>query len=80
MLLRAVFANWALVTQRVIRSAADDERERLRERLGKQKDSIWTMSKVEVAEVAHRELGMNYQQANRETLVTLREKIRQARA
>ena len=80
MMMQLVFAEWALITQRIQRHAAQTETERLRERLGKQKDSIWTMTKDELVEVAHRELQMSYQKAQKETVVTLRERIRQARA
>ena len=38
------------------------------------------MTKDELVEVARRELDMSYQRAQKETVVTLRERIRQARA
>ena len=56
------------------------ENRSLSERLGKQKDSIWQMRKEELIEVARRELGMPRYDAEKETVTTLREKIRRNRS
>ena len=53
---------------------------RLRAIVGKKPDSIWSMNKAELVEVAVKELSMPYQQAMAETVITLRERIRRARA
>ena len=77
--MRMVFQAWAIVMVRTHREALRSENHRLGERLGKQKDSIWTMTKDELVEIARRELDMSMQKAQQETVLTLRERIRQAR-
>ena len=52
---------------------------RTKESLGKRQTSVWTMSKAELSELARKELGMTVTQANKETVITLREKIRAVR-
>ena len=55
------------------------EQARLRNRLGKQSESIWSMSKADLVEVARRELGLRVAKANEQTVITLREMIRRQR-
>ena len=60
--------------------ALNSEVKRLREQAGKRSDSIWTMSKEDLIETARRELGMPRALAEKETVVTLRERLRRDRA
>ena len=45
----------------------------------KTNESIWTMQKAELVEVARRELGLTLMAAQKETVPTLRERIRNQR-
>ena len=56
--------------------AVRSELGRLKEKLGKQAESIWRMKKEELVEVARRELGLTQAQAQEETVLVLRERIR----
>ena len=70
---------WALYTTRVRLEACALELERVKEKLGKRQSSIWNMNKAELVEVARKELGMSLMQAEKETVMALRERIRSAR-
>ena len=59
--------------------AVRSELGRLKEKLGKQAESIWRMKKDELVEVARRELGLTQAQAQGETVLVLRERIRSHR-
>ena len=59
--------------------AVRSELGRLKEKLGKQAESIWRMKKDELVEVARRELGLTQAQAQEETVLVLRERIRSHR-
>ena len=64
----------------VLLEAARTEVSRLQEKLGRQAESIWRMKKDELVEVARRELGLSQAQAQAETVLVLRERIRSHRA
>jgi hypothetical protein len=50
-------------------------------RLGsKKKTSVWTMNKAELVELARKELGLTVTQAEKETVLVLRERIRATRS
>ena len=80
LLVRLSFASWRMIVQATPAAALRTENERLSQLMGKQKDSIWVMNKEGLIEVAIRELGLTRVQAGKETVVTLRERIRRARA
>ena len=76
---RCLFQAWKLVLVERVLVGQMAEVESLKKKLGKKSDSIWNMNKAELAEVARKELGMNAVQADRETVITLREKIKNSR-
>jgi hypothetical protein len=78
-LLKYAFQQWQLVTVLVLNAALKTENVRLAAMVGKKKESIWLMTKDDLVEVAQRELGMTRARAAKETVVTIREKIRRAR-
>ena len=78
--LRRVFAAWRMRTLMTLVQVLKSENQSLTERLGKQKSSIWSMRKEDLIEVARKELGMNRWDAEKETVITLREKIRRNRS
>lgn len=78
-LLKLILRCWAWITARVVVEALTMETARLVP-IGGKSGSIWSMKKVELAEVARKELGMTVAQAQKETVITLREKIRRVRA
>ena len=71
---------WRNQTLATLKEAWQSEALRLREMLGKRSDSIWHMNRAELARKAQQELGMSASQISRETVTTLREKLRRARA
>ena len=77
--LRLIVTAWANVLVRKELAASAAEVNRLAIRIGKKINSIWDMNKEELVEVARKELGMNPGQAQAETVVTLRERIRRVR-
>ena len=77
--IRAVFQAWRIVTVTMLLEAVRSELGRLKEKLGKQAESIWRMKKDELVEVARRELGLTQAQAQGETVLVLRERIRSHR-
>ena len=77
--LAAVFGQWRLITVLRVTEALRSEVERLQEEEGKRAESIWHMTKEQLIEVARQELGMKREIASKETVVTLREKIRSHR-
>ena len=79
-LVRRVFAAWRMRALRTMVETLKSEVRALRERLGKQKSSIWQMRKEDLIELARRELGMPRPDAEKESVITLREKIRRNRA
>jgi len=55
------------------------ETARLQNSIGKKSESIWSMKKAELQELARKELGMTRAQSDKETVTTLRERIRSQR-
>ena len=49
---------------------------RLQDKVQKETDSVWRKTKPELIEVARQELGMTWATGEKETVATLREKIR----
>ena len=77
--MKILFLAWRNITLATAKEAWQSEALRLREMLGKRVDSIWHMNRGELARKAQEDLGMSLQQVNRETVTTLREKLRRAR-
>ena len=75
--LRLIFQSWALTSTRASLEAASTELARLG---SKKKTSIWAMNKAELVEVARKELGLTVTQAEKETVLILRERIRATRS
>ena len=76
-MLRLIFQSWALTSTRASLEAASTELARLG---SKKKTSIWAMNKAELVEVARKELGLTVTQAEKETVLILRERIRATRS
>ena len=76
---RCLFQAWKLVLTERVLVGQMAEVQSLKAKLGKKSDSIWTMNKADLAEVARKELGMTLAQAAKETVLTLREKIKTSR-
>ena len=78
--LRVVFLAWerTIVKKELVAYMA--EAASLAQRLGKSKESIWSMKKADLVEVARKELGISAAQAQKDTVEILREKIRRVRA
>ena len=78
LLVRLVFASWKMVKALTTNQALTAENERLM-RAATPTESIWRMRKEELVEVAIAELGVTRTQANAETVIVLRERIRRSR-
>ena len=74
-----VFQSWGLLTVRMQLEAERMDNARMKNKLGKKAESLWTMNKAELVELARQELSMSQVQAEKETVVTLRERIRSKR-
>ena len=74
-----VFQAWELYVKKVVVKALEAENERLQTLVKKKSESIWEMNKADLVEVARLELNMTMTQAAKETVITLREKIRRNR-
>ena len=72
-----MFQSWALMITRASLEAASTELARLG---SKKKTSIWAMNKAELVEIARKELGLTVTQAEKETVLVLRERIRATRS
>jgi hypothetical protein len=70
---------WQLYGKKVLAEALSTEVERLKVKLGKKSDSIWTSNKAELVELARAELGMTIAAAERETITVLKERLRSRR-
>ena len=77
--LRLILTAWQLYGLKVQAEAASTEVERLRVKLGKKSDSIWSLNKAELVELARTELGMTVAAAERETVTVIRERLRSRR-
>ena len=71
---------WHRATLETSREGLFAEVERLKQRLGSQSESIWKMSRADLEEVARKEIGVTQAELNKETVTTLRERIRLNRA
>ena len=78
LLVRLVFASWRMVKALTTNQALTAENERL-SKAATPTESIWRMRKEELVEVAIAELGVTRTQANAETVIVLRERIRRSR-
>ena len=74
-----VLQAWADYVRQVRVEGLEVEVARLRDKVGKQADSIWNMSKTELSEVARMELGMTAAQCDHESGATLKFKIKSRR-
>ena len=79
-MLRAILACWRLQVSLRRTAALEAEVTRLKAVVGRRAGNIWEMHKDELMEVARKELGFTTAQLAKETVVTLREKIRRSRA
>ena len=79
LLMRLTWAAWRMIASRTMTEGLLTENRRLSEMLRRKKDSIWHQNKEELIETARMELGMTRPMAERETVTTLREKIRRER-
>ena len=77
---RMMFVAWRDEINGRMRAGLQTEVTRLGEVAGRRGSSIWMMRKEDLIQCAYRELEMSRTQAERETVVTLRERLRQARA
>ena len=78
--LKALFQAWALTTVLPMAEALRTENARLRMAAGVDKEkSIWSQTKDELVETARRELGLEYHEAKRKTVVVLRQMIKHRR-
>ena len=69
-----------LVTVRTSREALESECARLSRLVGKRQSSLWTATKAELVELARKELGWTQAQCEKETVTSLRERIRSVRS
>ena len=76
---RVLFQAWRLVMMERTVEALRTENARLERDAGKKADSIWSQNKADLVETARMELGIPRAQAEKETVATLREKIRSQR-
>ena len=73
------FAAWKMTALQMANAALKAENDQLEKITEKRKASLWTMRRVELDEVARRELGMTEGALAKETVISLRERIRAAR-
>ena len=74
--LTVILQAWALVMNRRVVEAQGMEIVRLGRDKDDKKKSLWTMNKAELVEEARLNLGMTVTQAEKETVLTLRERLR----
>ena len=79
LILRIVFMAWERIGVKTLNAALEEENERLKNLLGKQSESIWVMRKVDLVNLAVKEIGMTRTDAEKDTVLTLREKIQRQR-
>ena len=77
--LRDIFLQWRTYTLQVIAIGLRTENLQLRMRLPKEENTIWHMHKKELIILAQVELRMSFQEANRQTVIVLRELIQKNR-
>jgi hypothetical protein len=77
--MKAVMMAWRLLVVNRENEALNAEVFTLKHRLGKKANSIWDMNKLELLEVARKEIGLTMLQADTWTVTVLREKIKKVR-
>ena len=77
---RVIFLSWKDLTGSTLKEAFRSEVERLQDLVGRQKESVWLMRKEQLIQLARQELDMPRHVAEKETVVSLRERLRRARA
>ena len=75
---RMMFVAWRDEINGRMRAALMAEVARLKAIAGRREESIWLMRKEDLIQCAYRELGVSRTAAERQTVVTLRERLRQA--
>ena len=78
-LVASFFSRWRLLTALHVLESMRAEYARMERQVGSKAQSIWQMTKEQLIEIARRELNMPREEARRETVITLREKIRSQR-
>ena len=78
--LSGVFTQWRLQTALALLAAFRSENQRVVALVGRKSSSIWGMNKEDLIEEARKELGLQRAAAEKETVTTLREKIRRSKA
>ncbi len=74
--LKMLFQAWAMAMMRTAIEAQQIENVRLGEKLGKKKNSLWSLNKQELMDKAMKDLGMTPAQMENETVTSLRERLR----
>ena len=77
--LHNIFLQWRTYTLQVIAIGLRTETLQRKLHAGPEANSIWHMHKKELVLLAQVELGISFEEANRETVVVLRELIRRSR-
>jgi len=77
--MQRLFLSWAQTVLRTLVEALSTENARLERLTGKKKSSLWDMNKAELKEKAQRDLGMTESQLEKETVTSLRERLRSQR-
>ena len=77
--LKVIFQAWMIAAMRISLEGAETEVVRLRNKMGKKSESLWAMKKEELVEKARKELGMTTTQLEKETVASLRERLRSQR-
>ena len=80
MIRRIIFQAWKGITISTLNEALKTEVERLQDMVGRQRESVWLMRKEQLIQLARQELDMPRYIAEKETVVSLRERLRKARA
>ena len=77
--LHNIFLQWRTYTLQVIAIGLRTETLQLRLHAGPKANSIWHMNKKELVLLAQVELGISFEEVNRETVIVLRELIQKNR-
>ncbi|MCH2143445.1 MAG: hypothetical protein MK077_10685 [Phycisphaerales bacterium] len=77
--LRVIFLSWVNHLLKADLEISEASNARLQALLGKKAKSIWNLHKVDLVQIAMDELGMTLAYAERQSVVSLREKIRRKR-
>jgi hypothetical protein len=77
--LKVVFQAWMMAVMRISLEGAQTEVVRLRNKVGKASESLWAMKKEELVEKERKDVGMTTTQLEKETVASLRERLRSQR-